>query len=276
MGQENGDDVPVEEKLVDHFPVLLFPGLFLSVVGGLILWAYFSTSYEITPPNLLVRFGPLRWTIPLEGITQVERKKGMSPDWAWGAAWSLDRVVIKYRKRNGRTAPSAWRFRQRTRTGSSVSLPKRCWGCNAPAAQKGRPSSIETTRSDAGGLPQRQEDETNPAAKQAPAVPSRKWPGRAFEPCGLPDLPGRNFIWPSRTRDGPTRDDDLDFAPWHAPQEKRLRIPARQGTRRTETVVVVTVRRHIVVTVGRADVRRLIVERAATQHTATRSSPSGS
>jgi hypothetical protein len=84
-------------------PILL-PGLILSVVGGLILWAYFSTSCEITPPNLIVRFGPLRWTIPLEGITQVERKKGMSSDWAWGVAWSLDRVVIKYRKRNGRMA----------------------------------------------------------------------------------------------------------------------------------------------------------------------------
>jgi Bacterial PH domain len=82
----------------------LFPGLFLSVVGGLILWAYFSTSCEITPADLIVRFGPLRWTIALEGITQVERKKGMSTDWAWGVAWSLDRVVIKYRKRNGRMA----------------------------------------------------------------------------------------------------------------------------------------------------------------------------
>ena len=75
--------------------------------------------------------------------------------------------------------------------------------------------------------------------------------------------------------DGPTRDDHLDFAPWHAPQEKHLRIPARQGTRHTKTVVVVTVRRHIVVTVGRTQVRRLIVERAAPQHTAAWSSPSG-
>jgi hypothetical protein len=24
-----------------------------------------------------------------------------------------------------------------------------------------------------------------------------KWPGRAFEPCGLPDLPGDDFIWPN-------------------------------------------------------------------------------
>lgn len=26
----------------------------------------------------------------------------------------------------------------------------------------------------------------------------RKQPGRAFEPCGLPDLPGLDFIWPNR------------------------------------------------------------------------------
>ena len=44
----------------------------------------------------------------------------------------------------------------------------------------------------------------------------------------------------------------------------------RQGTRRPKTVVVVAVVRLVVVAVGRADVRRLIVERAATQNTATR------
>jgi hypothetical protein len=46
------------------------------------------------------------------------------------------------------------------------------------------------------------------------------------------------------------------------------RILARQRTRRTETHIVVAVRRRIVVAVGRAHVRRMIVERAATQHTA--------
>ena len=78
----------------------------------------------------------------------------------------------------------------------------------------------------------------------------------------------------------PTRDDGLDFVLgtlrggnalefWQS-KHKGL----QQGTRRAETVIVVTVRRHVVVTVGRTHVRRLIVERAATQHTANRSSPS--
>ncbi len=55
----------------------------------------------------------------------------------------------------------------------------------------------------------------------------------------------------------------------------RLRIPARQGTRRTEADIVVTVRRLVPVAVGAADVPRLIVERAATQHPSARPSPSG-
>jgi HEAT repeats/PBS lyase HEAT-like repeat len=49
---------------------------------------------------------------------------------------------------------------------------------------------------------------------------------------------------------------------------QRLRILARQGTRRAEADVIVTVRRQVPVTVGGTHVHRLVVERAATQHTA--------
>ncbi len=81
----------------------------------------------------------------------------------------------------------------------------------------------------------------------------------------------------------PTRDDDLNFALAHfaGSLDDSLRIPAWQASclpqsaGRTETNVVVPVRRLIVVTVGGTDVRRLIVERPATQQTATQSPPSG-
>jgi hypothetical protein len=82
----------------------LLPGVLLTVLGGLMLWAFFSTSCEITPRDLFVRFGPLRWRIPLDAITAVVRKGGLYPDRAWGLAWSLDRLVIEYRRRNGRQA----------------------------------------------------------------------------------------------------------------------------------------------------------------------------
>ncbi len=85
------------------FPILI-PGLILLGVSGLTLWAYFTASCEITSADLIVRFGPLWWNIPLEGITKVLPKRGFSPDWAWGVAWSTDRVVICYRNRKGANA----------------------------------------------------------------------------------------------------------------------------------------------------------------------------
>lgn len=56
----------------------------------------------------------------------------------------------------------------------------------------------------------------------------------------------------------------MDFAPWLS-RRNNPSILAGQGTRKTKTVVVVTVRRHIVVAVGGAEVRRFVVERTATQ-----------
>ncbi len=79
-------------------------GLAMTAIGVLILWAFFSTSCEITSSDLVVRFGPLRWQIPLGAIVDAVPKKGMSSELAWGLAWSLDRVVIKYRKKSGRRA----------------------------------------------------------------------------------------------------------------------------------------------------------------------------
>jgi hypothetical protein len=114
-------------------------------------------------------------------------------------------------------------------------------------------------------------------------IPLEIGPGRAFDPEGLPTLPGPQFIRPGRLRRGPTRDDGLDFAPGHAPPgqragEFRPGKPAGlpQSARRPETDIVVVVRRRVPVTVGRTHVHRLIVERAATQDTATRPPSSGS
>lgn len=92
--------------VIQAAPMLfLAHGLALTVIGVAILWAFFSTSCEITPTDLVVRFGPLRWRIPLEAIVDaVPTKRGMSHELVWGLAWSLDRVVIKYRRKSGRMA----------------------------------------------------------------------------------------------------------------------------------------------------------------------------
>src|SRR5260370_35865585 len=105
------------------------------------------------------------------------------------------------------------------------------------------------------------------------AVPSQARPGSSRRRPQSTRPAGPELYLAGLSEDGPTRDHDLDFAPWHAPQGRNLRILARQGTRRTEADIVVPVRRRVPVTVGGADVRRVIVERVSTQHTATRPSP---
>jgi DNA-directed RNA polymerase specialized sigma24 family protein len=99
---------------------------------------------------------------------------------------------------------------------------------------------------------------------------------------GLPDPPGRRFLWPSPPVGGSTQDNDRDLALRHAPEEiVCLRIPARRtrcpsrSARHAETARVVAVRGAIVVAVRRTHIQRLIVEGAATQDAARRSLPCG-
>jgi len=87
--------------------------------------------------------------------------------------------------------------------------------------------------------------ETSRCAPERLAPSATKTPGGAFEPCGLPDPPGWFLIWPDRVccfrgKIDPTQDSDgLDTLALSA--GVTLRIPAWQGTRSTEAVVVVTV-----------------------------------
>jgi len=83
---------------------LLLPGLLLTALGMLNLWAFLATSYQITQADLLIRFGPLRCHIPLIAIAEIVPSGTLAPDRGWGLAWSLDRLVIRYRKGNGKLA----------------------------------------------------------------------------------------------------------------------------------------------------------------------------
>lgn len=84
-------------------PVLL-TGLVPILVGGLLLWIFLSTGCDISPPDLVVRYGPFRFTIALDAITEVQARRKYSLELGWNFALSQDRLFIKYRKRNGRVA----------------------------------------------------------------------------------------------------------------------------------------------------------------------------
>ncbi len=84
------------------------PGLvgavLLLAVGGLLLWMWAGTSYEIGETELVNRLGPFRFRVPLQAIEEVSLTRGFRPVVGLGLAWSLDMVHVKYRKTNGRRA----------------------------------------------------------------------------------------------------------------------------------------------------------------------------
>jgi hypothetical protein len=83
------------------FSLLIFPALFLAA-GMILLAIVFGTSYELTSEELRIRFGPFGRTIHLRSIVEVHSARQLSPAVGWGLALSLDRLLIRYRKANGR------------------------------------------------------------------------------------------------------------------------------------------------------------------------------
>jgi Bacterial PH domain len=110
---------------------LLLAGFVTVLVAGLLLWIYVSTYYDIDPPNLVVRSGPFRLTIPLEDITEVRHKTRYSLELAWHFGLSLDRLLIKYNK-HGRPALFAVAISPRDKEGVLQELAR-----EAPALREG-------------------------------------------------------------------------------------------------------------------------------------------
>lgn len=68
--------------------------LFSLIPGALLLWIYFGTHYDLEEHSLVVRHGPLRWTIHYDDITDVRLVRNV---WS-SAALSIDRVCVVSRR----------------------------------------------------------------------------------------------------------------------------------------------------------------------------------
>jgi hypothetical protein len=82
---------------------MIVVGLVLTALGVFMLWMFSATAYEIAPPDLRIRFGPLRRTIPLAAIVEVVPTQSLlvgGPEWSF--IWSTDRLRVRYRKKNGK------------------------------------------------------------------------------------------------------------------------------------------------------------------------------
>ncbi len=80
----------------------------LSITGvgligwfGLVIYPYFSTSYEITPTHLIIRFGLQCTVIPVKDIHEVTATNKLFRI-ARNKVWSLDRLLIRYCTGKGR------------------------------------------------------------------------------------------------------------------------------------------------------------------------------
>ena len=74
--------------------ILLGSGAFV----GLILWGCYRSRYEITETALITRFGPFRFTIPLDAVVGIHPTRNPLS----APAPSLDRLHIDYRHKNGK------------------------------------------------------------------------------------------------------------------------------------------------------------------------------
>lgn len=81
----------------------LIPGTILLLVGGLLLWVLRGTNYEITETSLVIRSGPLRWTVPLTAIEDVIPIQNwwQGPVLEWGFSLAVRGLRLRYRKKGG-------------------------------------------------------------------------------------------------------------------------------------------------------------------------------
>ena len=49
----------------------------LAGAASVILWSLFKTDYMVTTDTLRVRYGPLRWSIPLSSIQSVQPSRSI-------------------------------------------------------------------------------------------------------------------------------------------------------------------------------------------------------
>jgi hypothetical protein len=76
-------------------------GVAAIVFGGILLWTYVSASYEVTPEELVVRFGPIRMRYRLSSIAEaVPTRVPLGPGLSFATSW--DMVYIRFRGPSGR------------------------------------------------------------------------------------------------------------------------------------------------------------------------------
>jgi len=94
-----GAGIATATAIYSREPLLVIPAFALAAVGAMLIWARISAWSEITAGTVEIRFGPFRWSVPLESVADVQSTNRLILRPAWGLAWSLDRLYVKCRDR---------------------------------------------------------------------------------------------------------------------------------------------------------------------------------
>jgi hypothetical protein len=92
---------PMSHLSVSGRAAVAFGGILAIVFGAILLWSYLSVSYEVTPEELVVRFGPIRPRYRLSSIAEgIPTRVPRSPGLNFVTSWDI--VYIRFRGPSGR------------------------------------------------------------------------------------------------------------------------------------------------------------------------------
>jgi hypothetical protein len=71
-------------------------GFVLLGVAGFLVWLLRGTNYTLDDRNLIIRSGPLRWTMAIDDIRSIRKPNGFFRGGRSSPALSMDRLEITY------------------------------------------------------------------------------------------------------------------------------------------------------------------------------------
>jgi hypothetical protein len=92
---------PMSQLPVSGRAAVAIGGIVAIIFGAILLWSYLSVSYEITPEELVVRFGPIRPRYRLSSIAEaIPTRVPLRPGLNFVTSWDI--VYIYFRGPSGR------------------------------------------------------------------------------------------------------------------------------------------------------------------------------
>ncbi len=84
--------VPLVRRILSGQSLDTLAAILLALASGFVIWVFTTTSYEVTPDQMIVRSGPFRTTVPLGSVQRLRATHNPLS----APALSLDRIEVTY------------------------------------------------------------------------------------------------------------------------------------------------------------------------------------